>query len=248
MRVSRTGQGTLLWGLVFGLALRPGRWRLTSCEDVTQTVFSDLARKAPPVERGPAWRLAPPAQPFNVAHAHDASRRRRESARKTSCPNGNALQDHSDADLECCAHLDEAHYELEKTTRTANHPALFRKARLPLDSAETLGSNENSARNARELPRLAKLHLILTRRGVTLSAAGAGNRPFRRTLTASPAGLVAVFAGHVLATSTLLVRAHTFLKIMARTKLKTGVFRGRILSRRRDVSGVQTQAPPGLRP
>ncbi len=233
-------------GLVYGTALRLVGGDLHLAEDVTQTVFTDLARKARNLSSEVMLGGWLHQRTFNVAAPMMRAARRRES-RERQAVQMNALQDHSAADLELVAPmLDEAITTLEKDDRTAIILRFFERRDFR-SIGEALGSNENAAR-MRVNRALAKLQLILTRRGVTLSAAALGTTLSAEALTAAPAGLVASVAGHVLATSALLgPSSTTFLKIMAMTKLKTGAIAAVLLAGAATSLVFQTQARVKLR-
>jgi RNA polymerase sigma factor (sigma-70 family) len=233
-------------GLVYSTALRLVGGDAHLAEDVAQTVFLDLARRASSLSSEVMLGGWLHQRTFNVAAPMMRAARRRQSREKEAVQMS-ALQDPSADNLERVAPmLDEAITKLDNADRTAILLRFFERRDFRA-IGQALGSNEDAAR-MRVNRALAKLHIILTHRGVTLSAAALGTALSAETLTATPAGLVTIVAGHVLASSAAGGPAFaTLLKIMAMTKLKTGVITAVILAGAATSLVIQTQARARLR-
>ncbi len=209
-------------GLVYSTALRLVDGDIHLAEDVAQTVFMDLARKA----RGLSSRVMLGGwlhqRTYNVAAPMMRARRRRQS-REREAAQMNALQEDSGAELlQIAPMLDEAITHLGKEDRTAIILRFFERRDFR-SIGEALGSNEDAAR-MRVNRALNKLHNLLTHRGVALSAAALGSALASEGLTAAPAGLVASVAGTVFASSAASGGiSATLLKITVMTKFKVGI-------------------------
>jgi RNA polymerase sigma factor (sigma-70 family) len=209
-------------GLVYSTALRLVGGDTHLAEDVAQTVFMDLARKARGLPSGVMLGGWLHQRTYNVAAPMMRARRRRQS-REREAAQMNALQDDSGADLlRIAPMLDEAITHLGKEDRTAIILRFFERRDFH-SIGRVLGSNEDAAR-MRVNRALNKLHSLLTHRGVALSAAALGSALASQSLTAAPAGLVAGVAGTVLASSAASGGiSATLLKIMVMTKFKVGI-------------------------
>jgi RNA polymerase sigma factor (sigma-70 family) len=210
-------------GLVYSAALRLVDGDTHLAEDVAQTVFTDLARKAGGLSSSVMVGGWLHQRTFNVAAPLMRSQRRRQS-REREAAQLNRLQNDPAADLSHIAPmLDEAITHLGKEDRTAIMLRFFERRDFR-SIGEALGSNEDAAR-MRVNRAVDKLHLLLTKRGATLTAAALGTALASETLTAAPASLITSVAGAVLATSaTGHALSGTILKITAAmTKLKAGI-------------------------
>src|SRR6266567_1970469 len=191
-------------------------------QDVTQTVFIDLARMA--------RKLSSQVMLGGWLHHHTCfvaatvmrGERRRQS-RERQAVEMNTLQDHSKASLAQVAPiLDEAINQLGTEDRIAVVLRFFEQSDFR-SVGETLGINENAAR-MRVTRALEKLHLLLKHRGVTFSAAALGTVLATEAVTAAPAGLAAGLAGTALANLVAGSGAPlTFLKTLTMAKLKAGI-------------------------
>ena len=184
-------------GLVYSTALRLVGGDTHLAEDVAQTVFIDLARKA----RGLSSRVMLGGwlhqRTYNVAAPMMRAQRRRQS-REREAVLMNALQSDPPADLaQVEPLLDEAITQLAVPERTAIILRFFEQRDFR-SIGQALGSSEDAAR-MRVTRALDKLHVILKHRGVTLSAAALGTALATETLAAAPAGLAAGIAGTALA-------------------------------------------------
>jgi len=174
-------------GLVYSTALRLVGGDTHQAEDVTQTVFVDLARLArtlPSEVRLGGWLHRHTC--FVAANTLRGERRRQ--ARERQAVEMNALQNHSEADFSQVAPLlDEAINELAEADRTAILLRFFEQQEFRAVGA-ALGSTEDAAR-MRVTRALEKLEDFLKRRGVTTSAASLGVVLTANAVQAAPVGL-----------------------------------------------------------
>jgi RNA polymerase sigma factor (sigma-70 family) len=209
--------------LVYSTALRYVDGDSHLAEDVSQTVFIDLARLARTLSPGVmlgGWLHRHTC--YTAANVLRGERRRR--FRERQAVEMNTPSDSSDATLAYVAPiLDEAINQLGRQDRTAIVLRFFERQDLRSVGA-ALGSSEEAARK-RVVRALDKLHVLLKRRGVALSAAALGTALASEAVEAAPAGLSATLSSTALAAAGSVSSAttFTFLKIMAMTKLKTGL-------------------------
>jgi RNA polymerase sigma factor (sigma-70 family) len=209
--------------LVYSTALRRVCGDAHMAQDVTQTVFAALARKARTL--GEDVMLGGWLHHHTVYVASTMMRtQRRRQYRESQAVEMNAQQDHSEANLaQLTPVLDEAIDQLGAEERTAILLRFFEQ--LDFRSVgEALGSTEEAARK-RVTRALEKLRSTLHRRGVTLSTAALGTVLATEAVTAAPAGLAAsVFSAAALAGVTALEQT-SFMgaKLMAMTKVKLGI-------------------------
>src|SRR5271157_3871229 len=207
--------------LVYSTALRKVGGDAHQAQDVTQTVFLHLARKArtlPPNVLLGGWLHGATC---NVA-ATVARTERRRQAREQEAVEMSALQNDSTGRLDHVAPiLDDAIRQLPEEDRAAVLLRFFEKRDFR-SVGEALGSSEDAAR-MRVNRALQKLELILKQRGVAASAAALGAALTAEAVAAAPAGLAASVAGSALAgaaaTGGVMLN---IVKIMAMTKLKLG--------------------------
>ena len=183
--------------LVYSTALRLVEGDTHRAEDVTQTVFVDLARKArtlPHEVRLGGWLHRDTC----LVAGHTMRGERRRQSRERQAVEMNVLQNHSGADFSQVAPLlDEAINELGEAERTAILLRFFEQQDFRA-VGQALGSSEDAAR-MRVTRALDKLHKLLSHRGVTLSAAALGTALATEAVTAAPAGLAGSVAATVLA-------------------------------------------------
>jgi len=208
--------------LVYSAALRLLNGDAHLAQDVTQTVFADLAKNA--------RKLSPGTMLGGWLHRHTVfiasntlRRERRRQLREKQAVEMNSMPDHSEANLALIAPvLDEAIDQLGTEDRAAILLRFFEQREFR-SVGEALGSNEEAARK-RVNRALEKLHALLSRRGVALSATALGAALTAQAVTAAPGGLAVTVSTAALATAaTAGGGSLTFLTIMGMTKLKIGV-------------------------
>ena len=186
--------------LVYSAALRLVEGDTHRAEDVAQTVFVDLARQA--------RTLSPDVMPGGWLHQHTCfvaaktmrGERRRQS-RERQAVEMNALQDHPEANLARIAPiLDDVINQLGDADRTAILLRFFEQRDFR-SVGEVLGSNEDAAR-MRVTRVLEKLHFLLKRRGVTMSATALTITLSTNAVQAAPAGLDVTVSAAALLTGT----------------------------------------------
>lgn len=210
--------------LVYSAALRLVNGDTHAAQDVTQQVFTEMARQAKPLVRHPAL----------VGWLYTTTRRmawhiirseQRRSAREQAAHTMNELFSPPAAEPDW-EHLrpvlEDAMHELNHANRVAVLLRFFKNKTLREVGLE-LGLTENAARMRVERA-LDKLRLCLARKGVTSTAAALALALSGNAVNSAPAGFVAALAGASLAgaaseTGTTL----GLLKFMAATKLKIGL-------------------------
>ena len=208
--------------LVYSTALRLGGGDSHFAEDVSQQVFTDLARKVRTLPAGtvlPGWLHR--ATRFAALQTLRSERRRRHREQEAVSMNDN--DPGTDSKWEHIRPLlDEALDRLNATDRNALLLRFFQQRTLA-DVGMELGSNEDAAR-MRINRALEKLREMFARRGVKTTAAMLSVALTTNVMHAAPVGLAATVAtaslGSVAAgagTTTLI----TLLKTMTMTKLQT---------------------------
>ena len=156
-------------------------------EDVTQTVFINLAQKGRTLSSGVLLGGWLHQHTYHVATKAVRNERRRQ-CREREALEMNALHEDSDASLRKIEPiLDEAITQLGSKDRTAILLRFFERRDFQSVGA-ALGSNEDAAR-MRVKRALEKLHNLLKRRGVSLPIATLAAVLTTGAVTAAPAGL-----------------------------------------------------------
>ena len=205
--------------LVYSTARRLAGGDAHLAQDIAQTVFIHLchnARKLPREVMLGGW--------LHRDTCYVASKllrqERRRQAREQQAVLMESLQDHSQANLEHVGPiLDEAINSLGNADRTAIL-LRFYEQRDFRSVGLALNSNEDAAR-MRVARALDKLHSVLKRRGVTLSASALAAGLAGEAVTAAPAGLAASVAGAAIAASAGVGGISTgIIKVLTMTNLK----------------------------
>jgi RNA polymerase sigma factor (sigma-70 family) len=173
--------------LVFSTALRIVGGDRPMAEDVTQTVFADLARKADLLPKN--VRLGGWLHRHTCFVARKALRReRRRVAREQQAVRLHGIEDYTEANLaQLALVLDEAINELGEQDRNAIVLRFFEE--LDFRSiAESMGGSEDAAR-MRVSRAVEKMGSLLKRRGVVLSVSGLAFVLTASAASAASAGL-----------------------------------------------------------
>ncbi len=205
--------------LVYCAAVRRVGGDAHLAQDVTQTVFTDLARKARSLPREvylAGWLYRHTC--FTAAKAVRGERRRQ--TRERQAVEMNAQNDPADAVWQQLAPvLEEAMRELADADRDAILLRFFERQTFRV-VGDTLGTSEDGARKRVERA-LEKLRGYFGRRGVTVSAVVLGEVLSAQAVTTAPAGVAATVAAAALAGAALTGgTASTIIKILTMTKPK----------------------------
>ena len=210
--------------LVYSAALRLVNGDAHAAQDLTQQVFTELARQAKSLARHPAlvgWLYTATRQMAWRALRSDQRRAAREQMAQTM--NELLRQPAAEPDWEHLRPvLDDAMHQLNHADRVAVLLRFFKNKSLREVGLE-LGLTENAARMRVERA-LDKLRQGLARKGVTSTTAALALVLSGNAVNSAPAGIVAALAGVSLAgaasqTGTIV----SMLKFMAATKLKIGL-------------------------
>lgn len=188
---------------VYGAALRQTRGNAALAQEVTQAVFTDLARKAGRLGRHEVlvgWLHT--ATRFAAGKAMRAESRRRVREREAGVMNEILREENGAAEWERLRPvIDEALGELKERERVAVLLRFFEKKPLA-DVGAALALTETAARSCVDRA-LDKLHAALARRGIVSTSAALGVALGNQVNAAAPAGLSASVAGAALAEAAL---------------------------------------------
>lgn len=232
--------------LVHSSALRLVGGDAQLAEDVSQTVFLHLARKAHRLPKSVMLGGWLHRDTCYVARTLMRGERRRQK-REREAVAISMTQDHSESNLAGLAPvLDEAIEELRAEDRRAILLRFFEQTDFRT-IGEMLGSNEDAARK-RVMRAVEKLHGLLTGRGVSLSAAALGTVLATEAATAAPSGLAAIIAGSALAgVATGGGLSFSLVKAATMTKIQAGVLGAAVLVGAAASVVIQRQAQAALR-
>lgn len=209
--------------LVYSVALRVAGGDSHLAQDVTQTVFLDLARKAGSVPRDAvlagwlhrhAW--------FTAAKMVRTERRRQ--IREQTAMEMRALDDNTGSPWELIApHLDEGLNQLSASDRNAIVLRFFKRQDFRVIGA-ALGVSEDTAQK-RVSRALEKLRGVLSKRGATLTATALASALTAEAVVAAPAGLAISVTATAMAGSATLATglSLTTIKTLAMTKLQISI-------------------------
>jgi RNA polymerase sigma factor (sigma-70 family) len=206
--------------LVYSTALRQVGGDAHLAQDVAQTVFTDLARKAGPLSRRAAlsgWLYT--SARFAAANVARTEHRRRDREDKYMSEPTSGPEPAAETGWENIRPtLDDAMHDLKETEREAILLRYFENRQFA-DVGAKLGLSENAARMRVERA-LEKLRGALARRGVATSA-GLASVISANAVQVAPSGLAASLASA--ATATAATATLTLFKLMIATKMKIGI-------------------------
>lgn len=208
--------------LIYSAAVRLVDGDRHRAQDVTQTVFVDLARMARTLSSEVLLGGWLHRHTCFVASKMMRSERRRQSRERRAMEMNTLQNEHETSLARIAPILDEAINQLGTQDRAAILLRFFEQRDLR-SVGGVMGTSENTAR-MRVARALDKLHSLLKRRGVTFSAAALGTVLASDAVAAAPAGLavsisVTALAGAAAGGGTAL----TLLKIITMTKVKAGL-------------------------
>jgi RNA polymerase sigma factor (sigma-70 family) len=209
--------------LVYYAALRQ-TGEAVLAEDVTQTVFCELARRAASLDGRPVlagWLYTNTR--FAAQHARRAEARRRQREHTAHLMNELTQDSGRAAEWETLRPvIDDALHTLEEREREAVLLRYFEGR--PFEEIGTRLAWTEDATRKRVARALDKLQAVLARRGVTSTAAALGATLTGQAAMAAPAGLAASVTGVALAgTAAAGTGAGIWMTFMSMTKLQGGI-------------------------
>jgi RNA polymerase sigma factor (sigma-70 family) len=211
--------------LVYRAALRQCGGDAHRADDVTQLVFTLLARKAPTLARHPSltgWLYT--TTHFTVRDVHRTERRRALREKEALIMQEPAREETTAADWERLRPvLDDAMQKLAERDRIALLRRFF-EGRSFAQIAAGLSLTEDAARMRVERA-LEKLRALLARRGVTSTSAALGLMLTSEAAIAAPASMAASVTGSALAMAASgagVAPAFTLLEFMTTSKIAAG--------------------------
>ena len=216
--------------LVYSAAVRQAHGNTAMAQDVAQSVFIDLARKAPSLaghDLLAGWLYT--STRLAVAKAIRTEQRRQHRERIAASMHATERhQPNEQSDL--LAILDEAMGKLAAGDRNVLLLRFFEAKDLKAVGA-AMGVSEDAAR-MRVTRALGKLHSLLARKGVRVSAAGLGAVLTAEAATAVPAGLAASISAVAVTSVGAGAGTAALLKALTLAKLKTGIITAVLLAGR----------------
>ena len=211
--------------LVYSAALREVAGDPASAENLSQAVFTELARQVAKLRRHPALAGWLYTAVRHVAANWRRSQQRRVERELAAHTMNETLSPAATDSLwqELRPVLDDAMHELREADRTAVVLRFFEDRSLKQVGA-ALGLNENAARMCVDRA-LDKLRKLLVRRGVTSTASSLAAALAAGAVIAAPAGLAAGLAStaNAAVTAASVSTSATLLNIMTTTQVKAGL-------------------------
>jgi RNA polymerase sigma factor (sigma-70 family) len=206
--------------MVFSAAMRETRSHTGLAEEITQSVFAELARKAASLARHPAlagWLYTCVRRmSANVLRAEERRQRRELQSQSMNELSSSDSAESSWQQIQSV--LDDAMHQLNETERNAI-VLRFLEERSLREVALALGLNENAA-HVRVHRAVEKLRLVLARRGITSTASGLAAALAAGAVISAPSALAASVAASALAVSSASSTTFSFITLMTLTKLK----------------------------
>lgn len=208
--------------LVFSAALRQVGGDVHLAQDVTQSVFNDLARKAGSLSARvvlAGWLYT--SARYAAARIVRTEQRRRLRERESQFMNEPSTNDVPPDWEQLETALDEAMLDLKESDRNAILLRYFQGSSFE-DVRQKIGVSSDGAR-MRVDRAIEKLRKSLAKRGVISTGAGLAILLAEQSVTAAPAGLAAVVSSSAIGAAATTGISATIVQFMAMTKLQAGV-------------------------